>query len=122
MGKTNLLKTNWTSGKKWKALAEALNLFGVLLNNITIDNRPAEVTRRGINLKSNPSVSNPFTGYYRFKGKRYYIDISNPHPYWYHDTIDNEGHWSDSPIPDPMPSTQYWRVTEYSKPEEPILC
>lgn len=120
MGK--LLKDTWKAGgKRWKALADYLNLVSILLNNIMIDGRPAEITRKGINLKS-AAKSEEFTGVYFFNSVKYTLSLANRKAYWYHDASDNTSHWSDGPMFNKWDNNLYWRKTDECRAVEYILC
>lgn len=62
-----------------------------------------------------------FSGIYWFRGKKYELS-GTAKEYWYHDATDNSSNWSDGPMPDEMPDSQFWRVTAACKEYEWIEC
>lgn len=53
MSRSRIFRTNWRGrGRKWRLIADALNLIGQVLNNVTIDGRDAELTLQGLALTS----------------------------------------------------------------------
>jgi len=121
MSRSRIFRTSYRGrGRKWRLVADALNLIGRVLNNVTINGRDAELTRNGLALYVETGGLD-WCGVVVQKGSHYYDDdiaaerdkfggtIGNPSLgpktvlVWFVDDS-SAPYYTEGPIPSSMPA------------------